>query len=98
MFQRRLATGQRTTDDDGTDDDGRRTTHDDGTDDDGTDDDDDGTFFENISKSFFNNVPIYSQIHRFRIRYSKYQFVVQNTPKMPNRIRHKPEFLYFSKI
>ena len=31
---------------------------------------------------FVNHVPIYSQIHRIRIRYSKYQFIIQNTPNM----------------
>ena len=34
-----------------------------------------------LRKICLNNVPIYSQIHRIRIRYSKYQFIVQNTPK-----------------
>ena len=28
--------------------------------------------------------PIYSQIHRLRIRYSKYQFIIHSTPKCKN--------------
>ena len=35
---------------------------------------------------FLKYVPIYRKIHRIRIRYSKCQFIVQNTPRMPKYI------------
>ena len=54
-----------------------------------------GICFENISKhvNFLSkDVPIYSQIHRIRIRYSKYQFIVQNTTSIPKYISKLPHF------
>ena len=45
----------------------------------------------NISLKY---VPIYSKIHRIRIRYSKYQFTIQNSPTMPKYIRK--HHLFFS--
>ena len=38
---------------------------------------------------YFNNIPIHSRIHRIRIRYSKCQSILQNTPTMPKLIKSK---------
>ena len=46
-------------------------------------------FFEKCQTLFFNHVPIYSQIHRIRIRYSKLQFPFTKTPKKPKHFRKK---------
>ena len=39
-----------------------------------------------LRKMCLNHVLIYSQINRIRIRYSNYQFIIQNTPAMSNYI------------
>ena len=48
-------------------------------------------------KLLLDYVPIYNQIHRIRIRYSKYQFIIENTPKIPKHFRTTPCFRIFSK-
>ena len=58
---------------------------------------------EKCRKISLKYVPLYRKIHRIRIRYSKYQFIVQHTPNTPKYVRtlrfHFLEnYLIFTKV
>ena len=45
--------------------------------------------FEQCRKLYLKHLHIYRKIQRFQIRYSKYQFITQNTSSMPKYISKK---------
>ena len=48
-----------------------------------------GTFLEKMFKDLFKTCSYINKIQRIRIPYSKYQFIIQNTPKILKYFRRK---------